>query len=112
MKDQREVSPLSRGVMWRVRNPYPPHYKTAFAFSLLLYPQHYRLVLRRAFPHGGATGLPCSASVPEWGRSALFAGSVVATTGGCVAHRPCCIPFGPSLSAPLACWMITTFIRR
>jgi hypothetical protein len=56
-----------------------------------------------ANPRGKASGLPCSASVPEWGRSALFAGSQMATTGVCVARRPYCTPFGPSLSAPLAC---------
>ena len=61
--------------------------------------------LTRCFPFAGnPTGLPCSACVPEWGRSALFADSVLVTTGVSLAPRPCCIPFGPSLSAPLACW--------
>jgi hypothetical protein len=38
MKDQREVSSLSRGVMLPRLNPYPPHYRTTFACSLPLYP--------------------------------------------------------------------------
>ena len=40
MKDQMEVSPLAREMMlpWG-RNLYPLHYKAAFAFSILLYPQ-------------------------------------------------------------------------
>jgi len=39
-------------VAWR-RNPYPTHYRPAFAFSLISYPQPRRLVLRLAFPEGG-----------------------------------------------------------
>ncbi len=38
MRDPTEVCPLSRGVMLLALNPYRPHYKTAFAFSILLYP--------------------------------------------------------------------------
>jgi len=54
-KDQVEVCPLSRGVMlpYGRLNPYPPHYKTAFASSTILYPQPYQLTLRFAFPEGG-----------------------------------------------------------
>jgi hypothetical protein len=48
-----EVSLLSQGVMWPKRNPYPSHYRTAFAFSILLYPHPCRLALRLAFPVGG-----------------------------------------------------------
>jgi hypothetical protein len=33
-------------------NPYPSHYKTAFASSTILYPQPHRLALRLAFPMG------------------------------------------------------------
>ena len=53
--DPVEVCPLSRGVMcpfgsshgtasWF--NPYPTHYKLAFASSAILYPQPHRLTLR------------------------------------------------------------------
>ena len=38
MRDQTEVGPLSRRVMLPLLNPYRPHYKTAFAFSVLPYP--------------------------------------------------------------------------
>jgi hypothetical protein len=34
-------------------NPYPVHYKPAFAFSGILYPLLYRLTLRLAFPLQG-----------------------------------------------------------
>src|SRR5205807_7028197 len=33
-------------------NPYPAHYRPAFACSLLLYPPPHRLALRLAFPDG------------------------------------------------------------
>ena len=62
-------------------NPYPPHYKAAFACSILLYPQPYRLTLRRAFPSGRATGLPRSVSVPARVRSGLYAGGASSATG-------------------------------
>jgi hypothetical protein len=55
-------------------NPYPPHYRTAFASSLLLYPQPHRLLLRVAFPDGRTTGLPRSSLIPTWVRLCLSAG--------------------------------------
>src|SRR3989475_4939768 len=63
----------------RGRNPYPPHYRVAFASSILPFPHVCRLALRLAFPYGRRTGLPCSVSVThEWGRRALSTGSVAA----------------------------------
>lgn len=59
-----EVSPLARGVMLRVLNSYPPHYRRAFASSRVPYPPLYRLALRLTFPCGRETGLPRSAQVP------------------------------------------------
>ena len=40
-KDRAEVCPLSRGMMSALHllNPYPPHYRPAFASSAFLYPQ-------------------------------------------------------------------------
>ena len=54
MRDQVEVCPLSREVMLADtgRNLYPCHYSTAFAFSTVLCPQPYRLVLRPSYPNG------------------------------------------------------------
>ena len=61
MKDQTEVCPLSRGVMFLDEgNPYPVDYRSAFAFSVLPYPPHCRRALRHAFPGGSTTGLPSS----------------------------------------------------
>jgi len=83
--------------------PYPPYYWVAFAFSILLYPQLYRLSLRSAFPVGRATDLPRSAPVPvdevglacppvalrlRWERKEI--------------PKPVHRPFWSSLSAPLA----------
>jgi len=45
-------------------NPYPAHYRRAFAFSLFLYRLPYQHASQRAFPRGRATGLPRSAVVP------------------------------------------------
>jgi len=53
MGHQMEVCPLSRGMMLQMLNPYPPHYKAAFAFSIFLYPQSHQRALRLAFPEGG-----------------------------------------------------------
>src|SRR5215510_6595270 len=84
-KDQTEVCPLSRGVISLSEgNPYPSDYRSAFASSVFLYPQHYRRPLRPAFPDGSATGLPSSACVTEWGRLSLFTGDV-----GCPCHGTC-----------------------
>ena len=45
-----EVCPLSREVMSPKLNLYPFDYETAFAFSILPYPQSLGLALRLAFP--------------------------------------------------------------
>lgn len=77
MKDQTEVSSLSRGMMSPQRlNPYPDHYRPAFAFSVILYPHCYRHLLRVAFPHGSSTGLTSSVSATAWVRPSFFAGGV------------------------------------
>jgi len=69
-------------------NPYPAHYRPAFAFSTILCPQSYRSTLQLAFPRlsshrarfeysvvrGRTTGLPRSARVPARVRSPLYAG--------------------------------------
>jgi len=47
-----EVCPLAREMMLLMLNLYPPHYKTVFASSSILYPPSYRLALRLAFPEG------------------------------------------------------------
>ena len=65
------------GDVARGLNPYPSHYRTAFASSIFPFPHIYRLALRLAFPCGRRTGLPCSVSVThEWVRRALSTGSV------------------------------------
>lgn len=49
-----EVCLLSHGIMLLMiilkLNLYPLHYKVVFAFSILLYPQPFRLTSRLAFP--------------------------------------------------------------
>jgi hypothetical protein len=53
MKDLMEVCPLAREMILLVLNPYLSHYRTAFAFSIFLYLQSYRLPLQVAFPLPG-----------------------------------------------------------
>ena len=68
---------FARGDVAQRLNPYPPHYRMAFASSILPFPHIYRLALRLAFPCGRRTGLPCSVSVTHgWVRRALSTGSV------------------------------------
>ena len=52
-----EVSPLSRGVMLHALNPYPSHYRMAFASSGVPYPHPHGLTLRLAFPFRERYGL-------------------------------------------------------
>jgi hypothetical protein len=46
-------------------HPYPAHYRLAFAFSVLLYPQHYRQTLRRAFPGGALRAYQVPPASPD-----------------------------------------------
>jgi hypothetical protein len=48
-----EVSSLARGVSWLLLIPYPPRYKAAFAFSIVLCPHLHRRALRRSYLLGG-----------------------------------------------------------
>jgi hypothetical protein len=64
VKDQTEVCPLARVVMFLIEgNPYPNDYRSAFACSVLLYPQYHQPSLRAVFPNGSTTGLPSSVAV-------------------------------------------------
>src|SRR5439155_17896864 len=106
-EDQREVGRLSpRGNVARGRNPYPVHYRPAFACSLLLYPPPLGLASRLAFPAdhpvGEMTGLPRSAGVTVWGGSRLSAAGASAAPGEFGAPGPDHVPFGPSDSASCA----------
>ena len=64
-RDRAEVCTLSRGMMSALHlNPYPPHYRPAFAYSAFLYPHRHRLSLTVGLLATFAsedTGLPCSA---------------------------------------------------
>jgi len=67
MKDHVEVCLLSQRMMSLPLNPYPVHYRLAFAFSTILCPYLHRLPLRVAFPFGRDMGLPSSACVTLMG---------------------------------------------
>jgi hypothetical protein len=111
---QREVCRLSpRGdLAWR-RNPYPAHYRPAFACSLLLYPPPSRLALRHAFPAGRptrkTTGLPRSVAIAVWGRPRLFAGGAPSAPADKGAAGPDHMPFWPKRVSILRLLDMTTF---
>jgi hypothetical protein len=105
-RHQREVCPLARGVMSPSLNPYPARYRPAFAFSLIRYPQPHRLALRLAFPKGGLRAYHVALLKScVGGRSRPYAGGSSSAPGEFGAPGPGHLPFGPSLSAPLACSM-------
>src|SRR5262252_1347188 len=97
----------AQGDVARGLNPYPLHYRMAFASSILPFPHVYRLALRFAFPDGRRTGLPCSVPVTHgWVRRALSTGSVGCPGQGSEESLyPLQCPFGSSLPAPLACFL-------
>lgn len=114
MRYQMEVCPLARGILLLLRNPYPPHYKAAFAFSILLYPQPYRFALRLTFPREllredyGLTTF--RVSTDEWGRSRLFAGGSASATGDFVAPVLDHLPFWLKPLSTFGLFVVTTFI--
>jgi hypothetical protein len=111
MPDQREVCTLSRQgdvALWL--NPYPHHYSTAFAFSLLLYPLPRRLALRFAFPRPhwiwgrGDNRLTTFRRCTRVDRTHLYAGGSASAPEEFEAPGPGHLPFGPSVSAAcIAC---------
>src|SRR3546814_16042941 len=48
-------------------NPYPSHYRPAFAFSTFLYPHHQQHSLRSACPEGRSYGLTVFHLIPKLG---------------------------------------------
>jgi hypothetical protein len=84
-------------------NPYPPHYREAFAFSPLLYPLPHRGHLAVPLPRGMASGLPRSVCIPVRVRSHLFAGGATSASDETTAPVPDHSPVGSSVSAPFAC---------
>ena len=62
---------FAQGDVAQALHPYPPQYSVAFASSILPFPPVYRLALRRTFPRGRRTGVPCSVSVTTHGVGAL-----------------------------------------
>ena len=98
-----EVGPLSRAAMSSIRlSPYPPGYRAAFAFSILLCQQPCELALRLAFPLGGCrqgsywfTTFRVSARAV---RSRLSAGGSPSASGELIAPEPVHAPFGQAFA--------------
>src|SRR5215471_14087692 len=94
-------------------NPYPLHYRVAFASSILLCPHACQLPLRLAFPHGRRTGLPCSVSVTTNGVGALCPPvALLPMTRNGKVLVPTTVPFWPKPSSTFGLFSVTMFIER
>src|SRR5215510_11833614 len=111
-KDQREVCPLSRGVMSPEAQLLSIPLQNGVRFLPHPLPAPLSTRLAACLPSGSDTGLPCSACPPEWVRSSLSAGDRLSTTGKSRAPVPIAHHFGSSLSASLACCEFTTVHRE
>jgi hypothetical protein len=80
-KDQREVCPLSRGVMLPKAQLLSIPLQNGIRFFPRPLPAPLSTYLTAYLPSGSDTGLPCSACPPEWGRSSLSADDRLSTTG-------------------------------
>jgi hypothetical protein len=106
-----EVCPLSRRGHVALRpNPYPPHYRAAFASSTFPYPQPQGRALRRAFLEGRLRAYHVPPLRPDGVGSAYPPGVLPSTTGEAKALVPTTVPVGSSLSASFGLFFLTTFI--
>ncbi len=95
------------------RNPYPPHYRMAFASSILPFPHAYRLALRLTFPCGRHTGFPCSVSVTTNGVGALCPPvALLPMTRKEGVLVPATVPFWLKPSSTFGLFSLTMFIER
>src|SRR5215510_6754196 len=101
-KDQREVCPLSRGVMSSKAQLLSALLRNGVRFLPHPLPAPPSTRLAACLPIGSDTGLPCFACPPEWRRSSLSADDRLSTTGKAQVPVPIAHHFGSSLSASLA----------
>src|SRR6266542_2464628 len=102
-KDQKEVCPLSRGVMLPKAQLLSIPLRNGIRFFPRPLPAPLSTCLTAYLPSGSDTGLPCSTCMSEWMRSSLSADDRLSTTGKAQVPVPIAHHFGSSLSAPLAC---------
>ena len=92
-KHQVDVSAVSGQAI----QPYPLHYRAAFASSILPPPHPDRAPHGLPAPRGaGIRGLPCSAQVPSLLRSHPYAGGATSAITYVRPAIPGHLPFGPS----------------
>src|SRR5262249_30120013 len=80
-KDQREVCPLSHGVMSPKAQLLSVPLQNGVRFLPRPLPAPLSTCLAARLPIGSDTGLPCFACSPEWGRSSLSAHGRLSTPG-------------------------------
>src|SRR2546430_4852675 len=104
---------FAQGDIARGLNPYPLHYRMAFASSIFPCPHACRLALRFAFPPGRRTGLPCSVSVTTNGVGALcppVAFVSMTRSGGILV--PATVPFWLKPGSTFGLFSLTMCIER
>src|SRR5262245_6955884 len=80
-KDQKEVCPLSRGVMLPKAQLLSIPLQNGIRFFPHPLPAPLSTRLTACLPIGSDTGLPCSPCLPKWMRPSLSAGDRLSTTG-------------------------------
>jgi hypothetical protein len=102
-QDPREVCPFSGGVCCPQAQPLSARLLDGVRLFPRPLPAAASVSLTGHLPRGTATGLPRSVGIPEWVRSRLSAGGASSAWGEFGAPHLDPVPFGPSLSASLAC---------
>jgi hypothetical protein len=111
---QREVCSLAGGIILPLGlNPYPTHYRPAFACSLLLYPLPSQVILRLPLLSMRTAGQRAY-HVPQielagWFRSRLFAGGATSAAEEFGASAPDHVPFWPKPVSIFGLSFVTTF---
>lgn len=100
-RDQEEVCPISRGVIFQTPIPSITERRSLFPQSFTRSTNS--VPCGSPAVSGDTTGLPCSTCISERVGSLLFAGGATSTMVYSAKTIPDCLPFGSSLSALLAC---------
>ena len=111
VRDQREVSPLSRRVRLPVAQPLSASLQRSLRILPPPVPPAPSVCLTVPLPQVRTWGLPCSTALPEWGSSPLSAGSRVDRDKRC---RPPCTGRRTFWCKPVSTFglsYLTAFIR-
>ena len=88
-------------------DPYPPHYRAAFAYSPIPYPLPHRRHLRDAYPEGRQRAYHVPPMYREKIRSRLCAGGAASACGQFGRPQPVPVPFWPRPVSPFGLSSLT-----